>query len=319
MVFIKKFAHIHVIFIPLTYLIILFGAIGAEETKKYKYDLSVAAIFQNEAPYMKEWIEFHLLLGVQHFYLYNNLSTDNYKRVLLPYIKKGIVELIDWPYSFSHNQEKESLVGWHSIQGNAYNDAVIRSTGVSKWLAVIDLDEFLFTVKVNNLVNFLIDYEEFGGLAVTWCMFGTSFVEKIPEDKLLIESLVLRASSKIRCNNYIKSIIQPERVEKSISAHIFQYKPPFFAVNPNGKELELNGTHLEKPSGEKLESFRDKIRINHYWTRDEDYFRNVKIADRRKRGWSEKMSWKRYKQFNQHNDTSIERFIKPLRKRMGLE
>ena len=39
-----------------------------------KYNVAVCAIFKNEAPYLKEWIEFNHLVGVEHFYLYNNNS-----------------------------------------------------------------------------------------------------------------------------------------------------------------------------------------------------------------------------------------------------
>ncbi len=62
----------------------------------HEYRLSIGTIFKDEAKWMKEWIEYHLLIGVEHFFLYNNDSTDNYAEVLDPYIKKGIVELIPW-------------------------------------------------------------------------------------------------------------------------------------------------------------------------------------------------------------------------------
>src|SRR4051794_11337491 len=52
----------------------------------YQYDFTVCAIFQNEAKYLKEWIEYHRLVGAQHFYLYNNRSTDHYMDILQPYI-----------------------------------------------------------------------------------------------------------------------------------------------------------------------------------------------------------------------------------------
>lgn len=42
---------------------------------KHDY-LSIGAIFKDEAPYLAEWIEFHRLVGVEHFFLYDNLSTD---------------------------------------------------------------------------------------------------------------------------------------------------------------------------------------------------------------------------------------------------
>ena len=44
----------------------------------------------NEAAYLEEWISYHLLINVDHFYVYNDESTDNTPEVLAPYIKQGI-------------------------------------------------------------------------------------------------------------------------------------------------------------------------------------------------------------------------------------
>ncbi|MCI9362446.1 MAG: glycosyltransferase family 92 protein, partial [Hungatella sp.] len=62
-----------------------------------KYKVSICAIFKDESSVLREWIEYHLIVGVEHFYLYNNDSIDNYKEILDPYINKGIVTLIEWP------------------------------------------------------------------------------------------------------------------------------------------------------------------------------------------------------------------------------
>ena len=51
--------------------------------------LSVCAIYKNEARYLAEWLEFHLLAGVEHFFLYNNNSTDDHREVLAPYLRAG--------------------------------------------------------------------------------------------------------------------------------------------------------------------------------------------------------------------------------------
>ncbi|WP_281510165.1 glycosyltransferase family 92 protein [Muribaculum gordoncarteri] len=37
-----------------------------------RYMFAICAIFRNEARYMREWIEYHLLIGVDHIFLYNN-------------------------------------------------------------------------------------------------------------------------------------------------------------------------------------------------------------------------------------------------------
>ena len=38
-----------------------------------------------------EWIEFHRLVGVERFFLYDNGSTDDHREVLAPYVEEGIV------------------------------------------------------------------------------------------------------------------------------------------------------------------------------------------------------------------------------------
>ena len=48
--------------------------------------LVACAIFRDEAPYLAEWIAFHRLVGVEHFFLYDNGSTDDPRAVLDPLI-----------------------------------------------------------------------------------------------------------------------------------------------------------------------------------------------------------------------------------------
>ena len=69
----------------------------AKKPRNTKYGLVLCAIFKNEAPHLKEWIEYHLLVGVEHFYLYNNNSTDHFREVLQPYVDNGTVTLTEWP------------------------------------------------------------------------------------------------------------------------------------------------------------------------------------------------------------------------------
>ena len=53
----------------------------------FLYDLAVVAIMKNAGPYIKEWLDYHLLAGVEHFFIYDNDSLDNMKEVLQPYIE----------------------------------------------------------------------------------------------------------------------------------------------------------------------------------------------------------------------------------------
>lgn len=69
-----------------------------------KHYLSILSIFKNEAPFLKEFIEYYLLMGVDHFYLYNINSEDDYADILRPYIDKGIVTFLDWSLIPSQHQ-----------------------------------------------------------------------------------------------------------------------------------------------------------------------------------------------------------------------
>lgn len=266
---------------------------------KYKYQLAVVAIFHNDARYLKEWIEFHRLVGVEHFYLYNHLSTDAYKEVLKPYIAKGIVKLIDWPYTYG------TLYEWNQIQRAAYGDALTRAKGKVKWLAAIDTDEFIFPSQENSLLEFLSSYEQYGGLGINWVVFGTSGVHLKTDTQLLTEELTLRGPDNSPMNLHIKSIVRPERVaEAGFDPHAFIYKKGYGQVNAN-----------KEPFSGPFSPYVaiDKVRINHYCYRDEDYFHQVKIPRLKKWGVDTSNIENAIQAFNVVVDPSINKYLPKLR------
>lgn len=266
----------------------------------YHYQVAVAGIFQNDARYLKEWIEFHRLVGVEHFYLYNHLSTDDYKEVLKPYVAEGIVDLMEWPYPYNKLEE------WCVIQSNAYKHAIESSLKKVKWLAFIDTDEFLFPVQGDNLGEFLSKYEKYAGVCVNWQVYGTSWVT-IPNDKLLVEMLTLRTEKNAPYNLHVKSIVRPECVERCINPHYFIYKPGYFYVNENEERVEGPFTASVNV---------DNIRINHYLYRDEYFLYTQKLPRWEK--WQVKYDLDSLmQQANQVQDYSIFRFLSRLKERLS--
>jgi len=265
--------------------------------------LALTAIFRNEAPYLKEWIEFHREVGFDHFYLFDNLSVDSYLPVLQTYIEHGIVDLFSWP--LEHTQQND----WTDIQCLAYEKALQLARDQAKWLAIIDVDEFLFPAKKRSLVEILSQYENFGGIGVNWQVFGTSRVSKIPENRLLIETLHLKLPENDSANRFIKSIVQPKFVLGCTNPHYVVYRPGYFQVNSDS--IPFIGS--ESPYVQ-----IDTIRINHYRLRDEHYLHAQKIPRARK-WWNAQPEerWKAYYQsFNQVSDRAISRFIPCVKDRL---
>ncbi len=290
----------------LFFLLICVASFSTLEAKtKYKHPLAVCAIFRNEARFLKEWIEFHKLMGATRFYLYNNLSDDNYYEVLQPYIETGEVELFLWPYKFT------TIESWTTIQVGAYNNAVGRAIKAKvKWLAVLDTDEFLFPVHAENLVTFLKDFSSVGGVVANWQLFGTSHVERIPSDQLMIELLTLKAETKYAENAFVKSIVRPERVKQFTDPHYAEYLNPYQAVSQN-----KNSVHSSMNNSIPV----DKLRINHYWSRDLSFFTEIKMP--RRQAWLEGADgqWQRLANINQVQDYTIKRFIPALKEKMSLQ
>lgn len=273
-----------------------------------KEDVAICAIFQNEAPYLKEWIEFHKIAGVKHFYLYNNNSEDNYLEVLKPYIDQKIVTLKDWLYTYEYSDHDR----WIAIQTGAYMDCIKNHGEEMEWLAAIDSDEFLYTTKGQKLGDFLQAYRDFGGVAVNWVKFGTSDVEDFTPGKLMIEELTRCLRYNSSQNQFIKSIVQPQYVSDCRSAHCFRYVEGKCAVNAD--KQKVTGTRS------KVIHLRD-IRINHYWTRSKKYLFEEKIPSRQKRrdAWSTERILEMCNQFNEVVDTTILQYVRPLRKQMAAE
>jgi Glycosyltransferase family 92 len=276
-----------------------------------KYDLSICAIFHNEESILKEWIEFHKIQGVKHFYLYDHFSSDGSLDILKPYVDNGEVTLRSWHKPFRHSSEEGTDPVWETIQIAAYNDCINTYRYDSKWIAFLDLDEFCYCKNLKPLTAFLKNFEGYGGVVVNWHLFGSSKLAEIPIGKTLIESLTSCAVLSENRNCIIKSIVQPKYAEKCINPHFFKYKEGFYAVDEDKRIT--SGWRVQSPKHE-------KIKINHYWTRNHNYFVAEKI--KRRQSWHDtsiESLWKRYHQYNEDQNFDILPFVDKLRHRLGLD
>ena len=68
---------------------------GALIPRALMYNITMATVVQDEARWLTEWIEYHLLdvVGFEHFYIYDDSSSDNIEETLAPYISGGFATL----------------------------------------------------------------------------------------------------------------------------------------------------------------------------------------------------------------------------------
>jgi len=222
--------------------------------------LTIGAIFREENSWLKEWIEYHHALGVEHFILYNDdLDTRVSDKILKPYVDRELVKNI-------HREDSEPLRSDLEVrQKIVYRDMIKNMVGSTHWLAIIDIDEFILPHHQDDIRETLEGYEEHSGLAVSWAIYGSSGHITRPPSQ--INHFLHRSETDWRPNQWVKSIVKPDRVLLNEPHHIHYF--------PTKDGNTVNEKH-EPVTGGRHPVSTEKIRINHYVIRSWQDFWEVK-------------------------------------------
>lgn len=264
--------------------------------------IGVVTLFRNEANYLKEWIEYHHMIGVDHFILYNDRSDDDWEVVLDPYIKSKLVTVIEWPCP----PNTTVFPCWQVL---AYKDGIKRFKGRKEWVAFIDIDEFILPLKNANIQDCIQQYfSHASGIYLQWINFGTSFKTINPKSPILFE--LTRASPKLHSFNASgKSIVRLEDVDVDLC-----WSPHFLSLHKQKKYYD-GGGNFQPMTDNNLKSIikhdSDIIRINHYYFRDERFFHERRLKNHLSGLTGElPLIMERYHSFNLEKNCEIKRFIK---------
>ena len=209
-----------------------------------RFKLTACAIFREEAPFLSEWITFHRNVGFEHFYLYNNFSTDDFKAVLEPFIRERLVTLIDWPRPQG--------------QVSAYRDCIRRRWREALWIALIDIDEFLFAPDGRDVPSVLKAYRDLPGVCVWHAYYGSSGHVERPQGPV-IEAYTMRAGPDITT---AKTIVNPRMVYK-VDVHLCKF---WTGEGKDTHRRTIVDPHRRIIAPDMVPKL-DVLRINHYWSR----------------------------------------------------
>ena len=191
-------------------------------------------------------------------------------------MEDGSVRLHDWPMPFLGRQGRSGAI----VQ--AFEDCLGEHRDDARWIAFLDLDEFMFSPTGASLTEVLPEYERWPGVGVNWAQFGTSG-HRVRPDGLVLESYVRRADA-LGYNRWIKSVVDPRRVRNFCLAHFFVFNgEPAVAVDENHRPIQAKLSSTEEVSFEKL-------RVNHYTTKSEQELQRKLSRPRVDNGRPRKMS-----------------------------
>lgn len=187
-----------------------------------KYYLSVCSIVRDELDLL-EWIAYNKVIGVEHIYLYDNCSKIPVKDILHKYVRENYVDVFDW-------------AGDGDVQMQSYNHFLHNFGKDSKHTAFIDADEFMVPIVKNSIPEVLADYEGFGGVNISWVIYGSN--GNIKRQPNILEHYTKRMSKKHFESTHTKAIVQNQYVVSTGSnPHTFIYKLGYYSVSEDFKRV----------------------------------------------------------------------------------
>lgn len=133
-----------------------------------KYNLSFTTLFKDDYYLLKPWIEYYLLLGVDHFFLYYNKKIDDkITKILEYYLNSDKVTLIEWDFVHKlpeiQNLDKSIQLVKESYKNNYHHSQPMSMAHClnyfgkkTNWLGYFDLDEYLVGsnfIRINDILN----------------------------------------------------------------------------------------------------------------------------------------------------------------------
>lgn len=194
--------------------------------------IALCLIIKDENDYLDEWINYHLSIGIDYFFIYDNNSKIPIK------IDEKIGKVIVW----NHNDIGTQMVAYLNCCKNNKN---------FDYIGFLDTDEFYVSKTMNIKKDFEQLKNEFGdfdGIGLYWRMYGkpNPYLEK----RINVSEYI-----NYHYNNHIKSFFNPNKVTGLPNPH--------FAFL-NGKYIDENGNKIIGAIGNHTSK---NIWIKHTWTR----------------------------------------------------
>jgi Flp pilus assembly protein TadD len=240
--------------------------------------LSLCLICKDENDYLPEWLDYHILMGVDRFYIYDNESQVSLRETLKDYIERSWVVVVD--------------ISGQAMQLYAYDHCLQTFGKNTFWLGFIDTDVPKSSLDLKELLK---GHEQYAGLAVSSLFFGSGENKTRPVVGQ-IAAYTQCTHATFKENQLIKTIVQSGQTLMPNSPHDFTFKEGAWCVNEGFLRVD----------GQSFPNSTEKIQLNHYYCRSEN---EIELKVCRGRG-DMKSAWprKRFDAVNQlatYEDTSI--------------
>lgn len=256
-------------------------AITPPKADANRHGVAIATHLKDEEHYIAEWALFHRSVGIRHFLIYDNGSSDKTISILRSLLPHDCLTIVPWIFGLKDVRNDQTL----NSQVVAFAHAILNFGSNFRWMALIDVDEFLLPKSGRTVEDALSATNGFPNISLPWHMFGRGGHQTRPDGPILRHYVWRGADpmSHLKNASNFKCIVDPCKVSE-VSVHHFQTADyGDLTSNDSGKIFSLK----ERKSPSFYSS--NHLQLNHYYTKS-----NEELQNKLKRGPASPASRERY-------------------------
>ena len=204
---------------------------------------AIVCIAKFESDYIIDFIKYHLLLGFNKIYIYDNEDVPTYQNLINN-------------FSFNDKVIINHLPGnnyYKSVQYIALEHFITNYIHLFTHIAHIDIDEYIVLKKHKHINDFISEYivDDCAGIAMNWRHFGSNG----HQEKNGLPDIIRFTKCVLKGNNHIKTLFEVSSYAGWNSPHSIATKPGKFVKNTKGEIID-------GPFNENIDL--SVVQINHY-------------------------------------------------------
>jgi hypothetical protein len=198
---------------------------------------ALVCIAKNEDNYIQEWIDYHIKLGFDTIFVYEN----------------------NWRCKINHPQVVKIPLDGEVMQFLAYNHFLTLHRKGYDWVGFIDVDEFLVLTEDKSVKNFFERFNDKPGVGVNWFFFGDNNLDKVTNKEYsLLKRFTKRQSSS---DKHIKTFLNLNII-KDVRMYV------------HNSNVQISDQNSNLFSGPFCENCSTKYaRLNHYFSKTMQEFK----------------------------------------------
>ena len=147
----------------------------------------ILTVIKNEQEYLDEWIKYHLNLGIDHIFIFEDYDSESHQEICNKYDKVTLDNIFSILSEEDQKLAKEvKELKKYSVQHLYFRNGLIYLqklySDIYDWCFLIDNDEFLtFKNKNDKLDNILNLYKDYDAYVISWKWYGANGLINKPD------------------------------------------------------------------------------------------------------------------------------------------